>query len=89
MNALKYLVATLVTGLALCSSLTAQQSPLCAHILFCLVNQEAAVTDSAGIHKYSEGVIEAIVPPGADKSGCEPFGDRLAQAEQQARAGQG
>jgi hypothetical protein len=89
MKALKYIAATLVTGLALCSSLTAQQPPHCAQILFCLVNQEATASDPAGIHKYSEDVIEAIVPLEVGKTGFGSFTDRLAQAEQKARAGQG
>jgi hypothetical protein len=89
MMGLKYLVAILATGLAFSSLLAGQQPPHCAQILFCLVNQEATATDPAGIHKYSEGLIEAIVPPGAGKEGFEPLANRLAQAEQKARAGQG
>jgi len=54
-----------------------------------LFNQEAAASDPAGIHKYSEDLIGLIVPHEAGKSGFEPLTDRLARAEQMARTGKG
>jgi hypothetical protein len=76
MKGLKYLVAILATGLVFSSSLTAQQPPHCAQILFCLLNQEAAASDPAGIHKYSEDLIEGIAHLGAGKEGFKPLADR-------------
>jgi len=84
---LKPLALSLIVGLTFCSLLAGQQPPHCAQDLFCLFNQEAAASDPAGIHKYSEDLIGLIVPPEASKAGFEPLADRLARAEQMARAG--
>lgn len=69
------------------------QPPHCAQILFCLFNQEAAATDSAGIHKYSEDLIGLVVPnPAGDdfaRQIASRLAGRLASAEQAARAGNG
>ena len=89
MRELKYLALALVMDSAFCSPLVGQQPPHCAQILFCLFNQEAAASDPAGIHKYSEDLIGLIVPPEAGKADIEPLADRLARAEQMAQAGSG
>jgi len=65
----------------------------CAQILFCLFNQEAAASDPTGIHKYSEDLVGAIVPNPAGEDSARQLtnrlADRLASAEQAARAGSG
>ncbi len=69
------------------------QVPHCAQILFCLFDQEASTSDPAGIHKYSEDLIGLILPnPEGDSSIrrlTDQLADRLAKAEQAARAGDG
>ncbi len=61
--------------------------------MFCLFNQEAAASDPAAIHKYSEDLIGLIVPNPAGKDSVRQLAnhlaDRLASAEQAARAGGG
>jgi hypothetical protein len=89
MRALKFLASGLVIGFALCPPLAGQQLPNCTHVLFCLYNQEASASDSAGIQKYSKNLIRLIVPPEARSVDIESLADRLARAEQMARAGKG
>jgi hypothetical protein len=49
--------------LLLCGSrVSAQQPANCIHIFFCLFDQEAAASDSVGIHKYSRDVADLILP---------------------------
>jgi hypothetical protein len=59
--------------------------------LFCLFNEEAAASNPAGIHKYSDDLIGLLVPnpagDGSIRQLAEPIVDRLANAEQAARAG--
>lgn len=86
---LRYAALALVVGSAFCPLLAGQQPPHCAQITFCLFNQEAEASDPAGIHKYSEDLIGLIAPPEANKADFEPLADRLARAEQMARAGKG
>ena len=78
---------------ACCSSLASQQPPHCAQILYCLFNQRAAASDPAGIHEYSEHLIGRIVPNLMAKNFLgqlrNDLADRLAKAEQAARAGDG
>lgn len=71
------------------STLTGQQPPHCAQVLFCLFNQEAAASDSAGVHRYSEDLVRLIVPPEEADLDVEQFANRLAEAEQSARSGKG
>jgi hypothetical protein len=54
-----------------------------------LFNQEAAASDTAGIRKYSEDLVELIAPRETRKTDLKPFTNRLAQAEQVARTGRG
>ncbi|MGA2251364.1 hypothetical protein [Terracidiphilus sp.] len=95
MRAIKMLSGLVfVAALAVClSSMLAAQPEHCAQNLFCLFNQEAAVSDHAGIHKYSEDLIGLIVPnPGGDNSLhklTSQLADRLAKAEQGTRDGTG
>jgi hypothetical protein len=78
---------------AYCSSSASAQPPNCIHVLYCLFNQEAAASDPAGVHRYSEDLIGAIVqnPAGSDsfRRLTNQLADRLASAEQTARAGDG
>ncbi len=89
----KILTFALVSGLTYCPLLAGQNPPHCAQILFCLFNREAAASDSAGIHKYSEDLVGAIVPnpvgDGSVRRLTDHLADRLANAEQAARAGNG
>jgi hypothetical protein len=89
MKALKFLAGGLVIGFACCPLLAGQQPARHLTSVPDLFNQEAEASDSAGIHKYSEDLIGLIVPPEAGKAEIEQFANRLAQAEQSARAGQG
>jgi len=41
---------------------SAQQPANCIHIFYCLFDQKAAATDSAGIHQYSRNVADLILP---------------------------
>jgi hypothetical protein len=73
---------------------SAQQAPPhCVNVLLCLFNQEAMASDFRGIHKYSEDLIGLIVSnPANDDSTrqlANRFADRLANAEQAARTGNG
>lgn len=86
---LKFLVLTLWIGAIYSSSLAGQQPAHCAQNLFCLYNQEAAASDPAGIHKYSEDLIRSVVPSEAKEIDKEQLADRLARAEQMARTGNG
>ena len=94
---LKYLALALVVGLASCPLLAGQQPaaqpPLCAHILFCLINQKAMASDPTGIHKYSADLIGSTMPNPAGEDSVRQLAnhlaDRLASAEQAARAGNG
>jgi hypothetical protein len=52
-------------------------------------NREAAVSDPAGIHKYSKDLIKLLVRPEAEDAYIEPLADRLARTEQMARTGEG
>ncbi len=89
MGRMKCLALALLIGAAVSPLAAGQQPPHCAQVLFCLFNQEAAANDPAGIHKYSEGLIGLIVPQEAETIDTKPLADRLAQAEQMARAGRG
>lgn len=89
MDGLKSLVVGLVAGLILCTPLAGQQAPNCAHVLFCLFNQEAAASDPAGIHNYSKDLIGLIVPLEVGNAEIKSVTDRLARAEQMARTGSG
>ncbi len=55
-------VAALLICLGCASSRASQVSPLCPHIQFCLFDQEAAVNDPAGIHKYSRDLVDLVLP---------------------------
>jgi len=91
MEILKYLLLAPLATLAFSSPLAGQQPPHCAQVLFCLFNREAAANDPAGIHKYGGDLIGLIVPnPAGDDSLRQltnRLTDRLASAEQAARAG--
>lgn len=73
--------------------LAGQQPPHCAQDLFCLFNQEAAASDPAGIHKYSEDLIGLLLPNPAGEDSIRQLTNqlagRLAAAEQAARTGNG
>jgi hypothetical protein len=76
------------------SLLLVGQQPLhCAQNLFCSFNQKAAPSDPAEIHKYSEDLIGLIVSNSVDANSVPQavnhLTDRLASAEQTARAGSG
>jgi hypothetical protein len=86
---LKFLASALVVGLTSCPLLAGQNPPRRATSVPDLFNQEAASSDPAGIHKYSEDLIGLIVPPEAKKADFEPLADRLARTEQVARTGKG
>jgi len=90
---LKYRALTLFIGWACCSPLAAQPPPHCAQVIFCLLNQEAVTSDSAGIHKYSEDLTGLILPNPEENSSIRQVASRLAvrlaDAEQAARAGKG
>lgn len=53
------------------------------------LNRESKANDSAGIHLYSEHLIESIVPDRAGQRYISSLSDRLARAEELARAGNG
>ena len=53
------------------------------------LNKEARAGDTAGIHRYSEQLIGLLVPTRAGQKYIRTFADRLATAEQLARAGKG
>jgi len=76
-----------------CLPLAGQQPPHCAQNLFCLFNQEAAAPSSEGVHKYSKDLIGLIVfnPAGDDslRQITNRLENRLATAEEAARAGSG
>ena len=100
-------ILTLLFLLLPCGQIVAQHPANCIHIFFCLFDQEAAASNSAGIQKYSRDVVDLILPNdwvyGRSSSGrMEQFEDeylgekyaaklanRLAMAEQAARAGTG
>jgi hypothetical protein len=86
---LKNRILIVFAALMLPLSLSAQQSPLCAHVLFCLINQEAIASTPEGIHTYSKDLIGLIVPYDAEKVDLSQLVDRLARAEQMARSGKG
>jgi hypothetical protein len=91
MRALKSIAVALVLGSTFCPPLAGQKISLCMHVQFCLFNQRAEASDAAGIHKYSEDVIGMLLfDPMAKDSVRQLTGDladRLADAEQAARAG--
>ena len=86
-------IAALIVGQACLLPRASSQPAHCAQNLFCLFNQEAAASDPAGIHKYSEDLIGLVVPnpEGADsvRQFTNHLADRLANAEQAARARDG
>jgi len=86
---MKYLALALLICSAQSPLLAGQYPPHCAQNLFCLFNQGAVASDPAGVHKYSEDLIGLIVPPETGKADTEPLANRLARAEQVARAGSG
>jgi hypothetical protein len=53
------------------------------------LNDEAEATDTAGIHRYSEHLIQLLVPHRAGKKYIRSLTDRLEKAEELARAGKG
>lgn len=55
--------------------------------LLATLNQEAGPSDAAGIHVYSQHLIELLVPQRAGKPYIRSLADRLAAAEQMARHG--
>jgi hypothetical protein len=83
------LVPVLVMAFNLSPELAGQQPSHCAQNIFCLFNQEAALSDPAGIHKYSEDLTGLIVPPEAGKADIQPLANRLARAELMVRTGKG
>lgn len=89
MKRLKCLAVVLILCFVFCPPLAGQHPVRRATSVPDLFNQEAAASDPAGIHKYSEGLIELIVPPGAERLDIEPLANRLARAEQMARSGKG
>jgi hypothetical protein len=100
-------IAVLLMCLGCASSRASQVSSLCPHIQLCLLNQEAATSDPAGIYKYDRDLVDLVLPNqwtyGRSPSGkAEEFeheflgddyaaklADRLSQAEQAARTGNG
>jgi hypothetical protein len=81
-----YLIAFSVIS-SLCPLLAEQYPSRRATSILDLFNQEAAATNPAGIHKYSEDLIGLLVPPGTEHVNIEPLANRLAQAEQAGREG--
>jgi hypothetical protein len=79
----------LVIGLSGCP----WDNPKSSQNLYCLFNQEATASDSAGIHKYSRDLIERIVHDPGNTNALQISSDRLtnrlANAELTARAGNG
>jgi hypothetical protein len=69
------------------------QSSQCAQNLFCQLNLEAESSGPADIHKYSQDLVELIVPqPAGEESArqlTDRLADRLAKAEQAVRVGNG
>lgn len=53
------------------------------------LNQEAEASDPAGIHQYSQDLIEMLVPDQVGKDYIDSLSGRLAKAEQLAREGKG
>jgi hypothetical protein len=51
------------------------------------LNKEAKASDAAGIHRYSERLVGLLVPARAGQKYIRSLSDRLATAEQLARAG--
>lgn len=87
------MIVSLAVVFPFSAKMAAQQPPHCAQILYCIFNQEAAASDSAGIHKYSKDLIGAIVqnPAGTDsiRQLANRLTDQLASAEQAARTDNG
>jgi hypothetical protein len=90
---LRALLPVLGMAFNLSPNLAGQTPPHCAQILFCQFNQEAAATNSVGIHKYSEDLVGAILPNPTDDEAVRRLlsrlADRIANAEQAARSGNG
>jgi hypothetical protein len=80
-------IAALLICLGCASSKTEPQPSPCAQNLLCLLNQEAAASDPVGIHKYSQDLVELILPNHLGQSYINSAADRLAGAEQAARGG--
>ncbi len=53
------------------------------------LNDEAKAGDTAGIHRYSEHLIQLLLPDRAGSKYIRSLADRLARAEELARAGKG
>jgi hypothetical protein len=53
------------------------------------LNSESKASDAAGIHRYSEQLIRLLVPERAGQKYIQSLTDRLATAEELARAGKG
>lgn len=75
--------------LSVSGRMAAQPANHCAQNLFCLFNQEASATGPAGIEKYSHDLIGLIAPPATGKAYIDSLANRLASAEELARAGKG
>jgi hypothetical protein len=89
MRTLTCVVSSLVFCVSFCSPMAGQpQAPRNASFLG-LFNQEAAASDPAGIQKYSEDIIELIVPERVGKDYIRSLSERLAKADQRAREGKG
>ena len=82
-------VLALAAASALFPLAASSQAPQGAYGFLGGFNHEAAASDPSGVHKYSEDLIELIVPDKAGKGYSNSLADRLARAEQKARKGKG
>ena len=98
---LSFSAAAFVVSSALCPPATGQQrQPWVGSILdpaqFArarpladVLNDESKASDGAGIHRYSEDLVRLLVPSRAGQKYIRSLADRLARAEELARAGKG
>jgi len=88
MRVLNYLAGVLLTGSAFFPSLTASQPPGRPPDLMVTLNREAEATDPAGIHDYSQHLIQLlVVAKSAGPAYAASLADRLARAELMGRQG--
>lgn len=95
------IVLAAILGSAHCPLLFSQQSPpwvgsipapsafAKAQSLADILNDEAKADDDAGIHRYCEHLVHLLVPARAGQKYLRSLTDRLARAEELARAGKG
>jgi len=85
---LKYLALALVVGLALCPLIAASQLPTRPPNTMEKLNKEAEASDPAGIHEYSQDLIQKLVGVRAGRPAyADELTNRLARAEMMARHG--